>query len=86
MNDVETTVEGSCQPAALVVPYDTNAWIVERCKDGRGRIGRSVIDDDELEVGHGLAKHALERRPQVLPAVVDGDEDGNERSGGHGIP
>ena len=66
LNDVETTVEGSGEPAALVVPYDANARIVERGKDGRGRIGRSVIDDDELEVGHRLAKDALERRSQVV--------------------
>ena len=48
----------------------------------RGR----VVDDDELEIGDGLTEDARERSPDVCLAVVDGDEHGDERCGGHGRP
>ncbi|MEY2755062.1 MAG: hypothetical protein RJB65_1420 [Actinomycetota bacterium] len=38
--------------------------IGERIEDRRGRIGRTVVDDDELPVGVGLAQHRFDRPAQ----------------------
>ena len=81
---VERAIERSGEPELLVVAEHAHARIVER----RERLGRAVrgavVDDDQLEVGHGLAQDAQQRRPDERLAVVHGDEDGDERRGRHG--
>src|SRR5688572_14049645 len=48
--------------------------------DFRGRVGRSVIDDHDLEIDAGLSGDAVERLAQVSGAVVNRDHDRYRRS------
>src|SRR5581483_3362030 len=44
-----------------------------RSDDIGGLVGRSVVDDDQLEVGDGLSEHARDRVPEIGRAVVRDD-------------
>ena len=76
--DLDAPIAGGCRP--LVRLSDGADVVREGCSDVGGAIGRAIIDDDEFErlvvlrqdVANGLRQKGL--------AVVDGHDDGQQRT------
>ena len=48
-------------------------------QNGRGCVGGAVVHTDDLQVGEGLPRHAVQALPQMGLDVVDWDDHGNLR-------
>jgi len=48
-------------------------------QDRAGRVGRAVVDRDELEVGEGLSEDTLHGLSEVALPVVDGQDNRHRR-------
>ena len=83
---VQPSIQGRRKAMSFLVPEHPQARVGDLLEDRRCRVGRAVVDHEQLEVGDRLPEDALERRREVALAVRDGEEDGHERSGGHGRP
>ena len=62
---------------------DPDARVVERADHVQRMIGRSVVDDDELQVLIRLIEDAADRLADELRAVIDRQQDGNGRGQRH---
>jgi hypothetical protein len=71
-------------PASVVAHHAV--WASANAASVDGGIRRGVIDDDELEVRDRLAQDALECRADEWLAVVNSDENGDERCVDHDVP
>ena len=78
---IECPIQGARESELLVVSKNAHARIVQRGERGVRAVSGGVVDDDQLEVGDGLPKDALERGAHERLSVVHGDEDGDERRG-----
>ena len=79
-----TEIAGPWQAASYFV-HDSSARPIEAGQEAaRHRIGRPVVDHDNLEVLNGLSGQAVERLPEIRPQVVARDD---KRGGGagHGV-
>jgi hypothetical protein len=83
---VEPAIERAREPELLVVAHHADTGIRERSESRRRGIRRSVIDDDELEVRDRLAQDALECGTDEWLAIVNSDENGDERCVDHYVP
>jgi hypothetical protein len=81
LRDVEPAVQRRRQTGLLGIAHHVQAGIADLGEQLRRRIGRSVVDDDQLEVGQRLSEHALHRLADEAGVVVDGHEHGDERHG-----
>ena len=82
---VEGPIERPRETELLVVSKNAHARIVERSERCVRAVSRRVVHDDQLEVGDGLPKGALQRGAHERLSVVHGDEDGDERRGRHDV-
>ena len=55
-------------------------------KHRRGRVGRTVVDDDDLSLDAALRQRAVDRPVDAVFAVVDWDDDTDVRSRHHRCP
>ena len=82
---VESAIQRCGETELRLVPEHAHSRIRESVERAPRSVGGAVVDDDELEIGDGLAQDAEERRPNERLAVVHGDEDGDERRGRHRV-
>ncbi len=68
-----------CAAAAIVLMHEDDARIVEGCHGRRGIVMRSVVDHDDLEILAGLVEHGPDRLAHLAGAVVDRNDDAEER-------
>jgi len=59
----------------LVVVVDRSAKFLN---NGRGVIGRTVVNDNDVDRAIGLGQHAFDRLPHISLAVEDRDDDADE--------
>ncbi len=72
---VEGGVQGAGEALRLVVADDDETGVVELAEDGRRRIARPVIDDDQLQVVDRLAQDACDCASEEALAVLHREED-----------
>lgn len=77
-------VQAGYQPAVLTRdgPNTTVLGRIAR-ENGASAICRSIIEDQELEIGEGLTEHAVDRGREVALAVEDAQRDAQGRGGAH---
>src|SRR5438045_8394481 len=69
-------VKGSADPLILLAHIAQTRAV---CLSQRGRrIGRAIVDDDQLEVAKRLVEHAVDGRAQILFAVVHRQDDADQ--------
>ena len=67
--------------AAVRLPERAHAGIAREARDLRARrVCRAVVDDDHLEVGHGLVEHGADRIADGRRRVVRGDDQRERRA------
>jgi hypothetical protein len=69
--------------AGVLLPDRADRVAVSGDDVGR-RVGRAVVDDDQLEVGMRLRQHAVDRLRDVPVVVVRGKDDAHQ-GGGHAL-
>ena len=83
---VQAAVQRAGETDLLTVAQHAQARVVDAREDLRSRVDGRVVDDHDFEIRDRLTEDARERSPDVFLAVVDGDERGDERGGGHYVP
>jgi hypothetical protein len=48
--------------------------------NGYGVVGRAVVADDQTEIVKGLSNKGIQKRPQEILAVIDGQQDIDDRA------
>ena len=76
---VEPAVEGRGEADLRVVPEHSQALVRDAFHDLRRTVSRGVVDDEKLELRHGLSEEARYRRFDVRLAVVHGEKSGDKR-------
>ncbi len=82
---VEPDVQRAGEPERLGVPHHAEPVVADRREHLGGSVGRAVVDDDELEIAHGLAEHAPNRLLDGPRGVAGGEDDRHERRGHGGL-
>ncbi len=70
-------VAGRAEPGVLLPDQpETGVALGELLRDARALVGGAVVDEDDLQVGHGLLGEGGQAGTDVLLHVVEGDDDG----------
>src|SRR5262249_16689146 len=72
------SVERRAETELRLVPQDAQPWIRDRGEQLGRCVGRAVVDDEEFEVGDGLAEDAVDSDGDVRLGVVRREHDRDE--------
>lgn len=75
---VKTGISGRWYTLIAVVPDQAQAWITERHRHESGVVGRTIVDDQQLEVRQRLVQYAGDRIADEVGAIMGWDDDRHE--------